>query len=250
MDNLIKNKSSYSIEELQEIDTEINHEEIFQNLTDENCHDFLKIFSILNIEKINSKKEADIVLYHLTQHPNPIREIVGLKLKDIVLPNEEYFVDDYSLNQLTKGIIDINPNISRAICEILDNSKTIKEKIEIKIIEEIEKLTKDVKAYEEATKDTFNDKIRNKKNHAKNKKLFSLYWLLEALSICLSKNYNSKVLEIINFTINFTDYTIREKTAKIIANMDNAPIELLKKAKYDQNFYVKNQVYDKINFED
>ena len=34
---------------------------------------------------------------------------------------------------------------------------------------------------------------------------------------------------------------------KILNKLDNAPEDLLKIAKQDQNFYVKNQVYDKIN---
>ena len=70
------------------------------------------------------------------------------------------------------------------------------------------------------------------------------------MSVCYCNKYNSEVLEILKYTINFTDYTIREKTAQLLATIDNAPIELLQKAKLDENFYVKNQVYGKINFEE
>ena len=66
---------------------------------------------------------------------------------------------------------------------------------------------------------------------------------------CNLKKNNSQALEIINETIKFNDYTIREKTAKILVKLDNLPNELLQIAKNDQNFYVKNQVCDKINFE-
>ena len=57
---------------------------------------------------------------------------------------------------------------------------------------------------------------------------------------------NAEVLEIIKFALDFYDYTIREKGAKILAKFKNSPSELLQKAKSDQNFYVKNLVYGKI----
>ena len=57
-----------------------------------------------------------------------------------------------------------------------------------------------------------------------------------------------EALEIVNFAINFYDYTIREKGAKILAKMEKPPSELLQKAKSDQNFYVKNLVYGKIDY--
>ena len=118
------------------------------------------------------------------------------------------------------------------------------------LILKIKNLIVEIKQYEKEFKDFFDKTIRNTKNHAKNKKLFALYWSLEALSLCEFQKYNSEVLEILKYTINFQDYTIREKTAKNLEKLENLPLELLQKAKSDQNFYVKIQVYDKINFED
>ena len=57
-----------------------------------------------------------------------------------------------------------------------------------------------------------------------------------------NKNYREKVLNILNFTNTYIDYTIREKTAKILSKTDNAPDNLLQKLKNDENFYVKNQL--------
>lgn len=250
MDKNNISKTSYTIDELLNINLEIKDDEIFDNLERKDCHDFLKIFSILNIKKIDSDNQAQILLFHLTDHSNPIREMSAIKLEEVVLMNDEFFINEYAIKQFSKGLIDINPNICRAICNIIQNSKNIKEKIEPLIIEDIEILIKNIKEYEITHNDKFSDNCINRKNHAKNKKLFSLYWLLEGLSICLSKKYNSQALEIINYTINFTDYTIREKTAKILAIIENPPHELLQKAKNDQNFYVKNIVCDKMNFEE
>ena len=81
----------------------------------------------------------------------------------------------------------------------------------------------------------------------KEKNIFSLYWYLESLSFCLSEKFESKIIDILNYTINFSDYTIREKTAKLLDKIKDPPCELLQKANCDQNFYVKIQVYDKIN---
>ena len=63
----------------------------------------------------------------------------------------------------------------------------------------------------------------------------------------MSENeFEDEILKICQNTVNFLDYTIREKTAKIITKMTNPPKELLQKLKNDENFYVKNLVYDKI----
>ena len=62
--------------------------------------------------------------------------------------------------------------------------------------------------------------------------------------------FDRTILKFLNYTIDFCDYTIREKTAKLLTKFDNLPLEILQKAKSDQNFYVKIQVYDKMNHED
>ena len=243
-----ENKTLYTVSQLENFDFEISRDEIFINLSNDFCHDFLKIFSILNIKNILSESEAELFIKHLTNHPNPIREAVAFKLEDVVFSNK-YFRSDFSINQMLNGIVDINPNVSRAICNILQKENELAQKLEKPIVDKLLALISEIKVFEKDHNDSFDDKLKNRKYHAKNKKLFSLYWLLEALSCCLSQKYNSQVLEVVKYTINFTDYTIREKSAKILAIIKDAPFELLQKAKDDQNFYVKNQVYDKINFE-
>ena len=247
---MVNLKTSYQIDELRELNLNISQEEIFSNLSNENCDDFLKIFSIINIEKIDNIDQAHIFIHHLTNHSNPLREAVALKLDELFTAKKFEYYDDKILEQYLKALTDINPNICRVICNILSINSVISEKLQASILSEIKKSILKIKEYQEDSGDFFDNNIRNKKNHAKNKILFSLYWLLEGLSYCRCEKYNSEVLEILKFTINFCDYTIREKTAKILAGFTNAPYDLLQIAKNDQNFYVKNQVYDKINFED
>ena len=243
--NIIK-KTSYKTSELQDINLEIEQEEIIKNLKNES-EDFIKIFSIINLEEFKNIEEAELLFKHLANHPTPIREAVALKLEEIY---EDKFFNDFIKEQFLKSIIDINPNVCRAICSIISKSEFLKNELCAEIIDKINVLLDEIKKNDKELGGFYDDAQKVRKNHAKNKKLFSLYWFLEALSNCHVKKHNSQVLEIIKETIKFNDYTIREKTAKILMNLENYPIELLQIAKNDQNFYVKNQVYDKINFED
>ena len=212
----------------------------------ENLSQFELIFFILELDEINSKEEFNYIINLLTNHDNPIREAVSLKLEDYILKYENWFLDEFSINKILDGIIDINPNVSRSICKLISSSKTLAGKVEKQIIERINLLILNLKKFEKENNDSFVNAQRNVKNHAKNKKIFSLYWYLEALSCCLSDKYSDEIIKILNYAIDFSDYTIREKTAKLLVKLKNAPLELLQKANSDKNFYVKIQVYDKI----
>lgn len=212
--------------------------------------DFTLIFSILDTDSFESSDDFNLLIEFLTGYPTPIREAVSQKLEDYIGNYENYFLSEFSKNKILDAIIDINPNVSRSICSILEKSLKLSQILEESIILRLNELILNIKIFEKSNKDDFLDSKKNIKNHAKNKKLFSLYWYLEALACCYTGRYSSEVLKILNYTLNFTDYTIREKTAKILAKVDAAPYELLQKANNDQNFYVKIQVYDKINNED
>lgn len=241
-----ENKTSYTLDELKTCNIDFCYDEIIENLKNDNADDFTKIFSVINLSKINSQQDADTFINHLTNHSTPIREAVSLKLEELGSCYFEYFINDFAKEKILSSIIDINPNVSRAVCSLFEKEKRFSY-LQKDIIERIESLLDEIQK-DKDIKDDFYSKTT--KNHAKNKKLFSLYWNLEALSILTDGKYNSKVLKIIETTIKFKDYTIREKSAKILSKIDNPPIELLNFTKSDQNFYVKNQVYDKINFED
>lgn len=245
MDNI--KKTSYSPSELKDINLEYSHDEIIDNLKNDCCEDFVKIFSIINLDNINSQTEAEILFSHLTNHPTPIREAMALKLEEIY---KEVFLNKYIKEQFLKSIIDINPNVCRSICAIISKNKPLQTKLIEPLIVKIKELLIEIQENDQILGGFYDNTQKVRKNHAKNKKLFSLYWFLEALSICHDKKHNSEALEIVKKTIKFNDYTIREKSVKILLNIENCPNELLNTAKCDQNFYVKNQVCDKINFED
>ena len=231
------------------VEKDYKKDEIFDVLLNPVVEDFEKIFAIININGSLSKSEFKTLINLLSNHPTPLREMTALKIEEIASFNEENLLDDFSISKILDGIIDINPNISRAVCNIISENLELKRVLGDKIIEKINFLVDEIKQYEKENKDFFDSHVRNTKNHAKNKKLFALYWLLEALSICASEKNRQKILKIITYTINFKDYTIREKTAKILHFIQNPPIDLVNKIKDDVNFYVKNQVYDKIEDE-
>lgn len=242
-DLLEAKKGKYEADELISSNFNFSYNEALENLKTDTLDDFTKVFSIVSINELKTFEDTLILFNHLTNKPNPIREAAAYKIEDLAKNHINFYINESLKETFLKAIVDINPNVSRAICNIFYLSSDFKHFLEKDIILNINQLLSDIKEIENNEKD-------NKKSHAKNKKMFALYWLMEALSICLTNENNSKVLEILNSTINFSDYTIREKTAKILINIEPKPIELLQKAKQDVNFYVKNIVYDKINFED
>lgn len=187
---------------------------------------FDEIFSIIEIDKLNSKEEFDEFISLLINHPNPTREAVANKLDELY---DDKYLDENSLEIILKAVVDINPNVARCVCSLIEKNPLLKEKIEFKIISKIKELLLEIPSF---------DILQNNKSHAKNKKIFSLYWLLEALSISISDRYNSSVLEILKTTIKFSDYTIREKTAKILSKIHDIPAELSDSLKNESNFYV------------
>ena len=194
-----------------------------ENLKNDNCDDFEKIFSIIELDDL-SFDDYKILLYHLTNHSNPIREAVAYKLENI----SNSFFDDEIADTLVKALTDINPNVARSICSMMNNNPKIAVLLEDKLILKIN----------ENLNDLGKEKFENNKNHAKNKKLFSLYWLLEGLFYCRSKDRDDEIIKILYTTIKFSDYTIREKTAKILASLNNPPKELIDIVSKDENFYV------------
>ncbi len=206
----------------------------------------LKPLAFINIDEIKNDAEADLIMFHLTNHQSPTREACA----HCILNAEgiDFIKSQSHIETLEDAICDINPNVCRAIISLISSNKRLAELIMPVNIKRIKKLLDDFKIYEKEFGACISNKMRNRKNHAKNKKLFNLYWCLEALGETLDANcpYIDEIIEICSVTAYFLDYTIREKTAKILVKIPNAPKELLQKLKNDENFYVKNQVYDKI----
>ena len=188
---------------------------------------FCEIFSLIEKDKINSKEEFDDFISNLTNHPTPVREACAYKLDEFY---DDKYLDDNSANIILDSITDINPNISRMVCKVINSNKQLQEALVEKLIEKINKILNDF---------SYKERIQNNKSHAKNKALFSLYWLLEALFYCYREEfYSDEILKILNATISFSDYTIREKTAQLLTKIKNPPERIIEQIKQDNNFYV------------
>ena len=220
------------------------YSEIFENLKNEELDDFVKISSIINIEKIENIEDFKILIYHLTNHSTPIREITAIKLEEISKQKTDFFMNDFSKEQILNAIIDINPNVSRAVCSILEENQEIIDYIFDDLISKTTKLIDEIKEILNS------NEPKTKKSHAKNKKVFAFYWFLEAISTLKILKNNARVLDIVDFALEFPDYTIREKGAKILTKIQEPPLKLLQKAKTDQNFYVKNLLCGKIDYDE
>ncbi len=208
--------------------------------------EFEKPVAILSLDTISDKKEAEALISHLTGCDGRIREVSAIKISEFLCDTKtaEYFSDEKSVRTILNGIMDINPNVGRAITDGIKNCQSLQTLLLPLLLERLSELTEKLK--EMSKTPYFENKLNDKRNHAKNKIVFNLYWGLEALC---NTNFNNsdntikeKILNILSFSSGYTDYTIREKTAKILSKMENAPDDLLQKLKNDENFYVKNQL--------
>ncbi len=202
--------------------------------------DEIKIIAIINLKSIDNKKEADLILSHLTGCDGRIREAVSFIL-DEFCPEKYYLNDKNAKEIIVNGILDINPNVARNVIGFIKKSEKLKKEIEDIIIEKTNNVLASLSEYIKEESPYMLNSAKNSKNHIKNKLTFNLYWLLETISVLNIKDC-SKICGILTKTADFSNYTIREKTAKILSETENKPAELLRKLKNDENIYVKNQL--------
>ena len=204
-------------------ENDYSHEDLINFLKNGNVAE--KQASVLKLEKLSSSDDAVILMQNLTGCDGKIREAVSFRLPEFVSKNPEYFTDFVDI--FLEAIIDINGNICRntiASLEYLKNDEKFCldfcEKLASKTLE----LAKIVKTF-----DPQDGKYKV------NKEIFKLYWYLETI-YHFAEFIDIK--EIIFETKDITDYTIREKTAKILSKFDNFE-EFKQELKQDKNYYVR-----------
>lgn len=194
-----------------------------------------KQISALKLEKITSTSDAETLVSNLTGQDGKIREAVSFKLKEFSQNQEfiNYFHNQFTYDTLLDAVIDINGNICRNVISVICN---LKNNIEFcnYICPKLSKLTMNLL---EKIKE-FN--IQDGK-YKVNKEVFKLYWCLETIYHLYDKFDIQSLKCILYSTRNIEDYTIREKTAKILTKNFND--ELLTKIrielKNDKNYYVR-----------
>ncbi len=208
----------------------LSHDELINELYNDN--DLKKQLCLIEIEKINSQNEADILTYNLTGKSGPIRETASFAILKLIKKEEFncFFQKREIIDTFVKAITDINPSVSRNTIEI------------IKYVEDIDYLYKCIIEQINLTLSKISD-IKQNRSYTANKKNFNLYWNLEAvISISDKIAPDVELITILNNTALSNDYTIREKTAKaaMIFSEKNIKFKLVSNImKNDDNIYVR-----------
>lgn len=233
MQDLNNNNSQKHIENFNTVfniyTEELSHLELI-NLV-KNGSDVEKQAGILKLETINSKEEAKLLINNLVGCDGKIREAVSFKLKSFIEENPDFFTDYDDI--FLEAIIDINGNICRNVISSIVNLKTNNLFIANfcpKLIEKTKKSIEKVKTFDiQAGKYTIN------------KEIFKLYWYLETIYEFAEFVSIQDLSSILVETKNIGEYTIREKTAKILSkiNKNEELLNLQKDLRNDQNYYVR-----------
>lgn len=201
-----------------------SHEDLISML--KNGSDVQRQISALRLEKITSTADAEALVSNLVGQDGKIREAVSFKLKELISP---YFIPH--ANIFLQGIIDINGNVCRNVISAISMLKSYPEFTQyicprltgmtLNVIEVLKQVQDDVKGY----------KI--------NKEIFKLYWCLETVYEFFEYICPLEIEKIVLATKDIEEYTIREKTARILTKATSP--ELLKirqELRDDPNYYV------------
>ncbi len=187
--------------------------------------------AVLKINAITTQEEAEILISNLTGCDGKIREAVSFRLKEFIPGNPKFYVGFQ--DTLLDAVIDINGNICRNVLCAIYSLKNYPEfyidfcqKLCAKTEESIEK----VKSFD----------IQDGK-YKINKAVFKLYWYLETIYEFCTFIEKNTLIKILSQTKDINDYTIREKTAKILSKIhdDKDLLTIKQELKNDRNYYVR-----------
>lgn len=189
-----------------------------------------KQLAVLELSEIKSKEDAQILVSNLVGQDGKIREAVAFKINELIQCSKytNFFIDEKFFDIYLQGIMDINGNVCRQIVN-LTFIQQFKEYLCEKLPESINNILDEIEKIDSASK-----------QYVISKRNFQLYWCLEALYSIITIVDFERIKEILFKTGDFYDYTIREKTAKILTKIENTELgELREKLKNDENYYVR-----------
>ena len=212
---------------------EYTHDELIEFLNSGNI--VQRQISALRLKTIKSEDDAKVLLSNLTGQDGKIREAVSLRLNEFMSdPNLIKFFDNTSnVQKFLDSIIDINANICRNTISAVTNLKSNEEFCK-DFCEGLVKMTNELLDVVEK----FNFK---EGKYKVNKEVFKLYWCLETIYEFYNKINFSELKNIIIRSKDIQEYTIREKTAKILSRGfdDNELNKIRQKLKNDENYYLR-----------
>ena len=209
---------------------EFSHDDLINELYNDN--ELKKQLCLIELDKINSQKEADILVSNLTGKSSPIRETASYKISELIKQNDlnKFFQQKDILNTFVKAITDINPSVSRNTIEIICHVED-KQYLYNRIVSEMNKTLSEM------------ENIVQARSYFVNKKNFNLYWSLEAIAdIAGGIKAGEEMMSVLSKTALSNDYTIREKTAKAARELSKQNPEfcaVLKLMQNDENIYVR-----------
>lgn len=204
-----------------------NYETLINQLSSEDIK--VKHYAVLELEEIRSEADAKLLVLNLVGQDGKIREAIAFKINDFFENPDlrQFFIDEEIFAVLLQGIMDINGNVCRHICTL--ECEEFNQYLSKKLPSEIDAILARIKELEV-----------DEKQYVISKRNFQLYWCLEALCNIINKVEFAQIKDILFVTAGFNDYTIREKTAKIVAKLDNSEQDELKeKLQNDENYYVR-----------
>jgi len=208
---------------------DFSHEELVNMLKNGTIPE--KQISALKFDFVSSENDAKLLIDNLTGCDGKIREAVASKIYQLLVADKcsaKFFIP-YS-DVFADASIDINGNICRLIADsvvFLKSYDAFSKSYAKKLIEFA------LQALQELDKFIFRDK-----KYVINKQLFKLYWCLEGLSNFYEFEDINTIKQILEKCSNISEYTIREKTAKIsVISPEFA--EIKEKLKNDTNYYVR-----------
>lgn len=215
------------------MEQELSHDELIEMLQKGNIPQ--KQIAALKLDTISSEKEAQILINNLTGQDGKIREAVSLRINEFMndIKLIHFFENLPCYEIFLEAIIDINGNICRNIIDAISNLKnndTFCKYFCPKLMEKTENLTSAIKDFN----------LQDGK-YKVNKEVFKLYWCLETIYTFAEKVDIAKLKQTLLITKDIEEYTIREKTAKILSlgfsdtELEQAYHEL----KQDKNYYVR-----------
>lgn len=193
-----------------------------------------KQIAILELDEIKSKNDALILVSNLIGQDGKIREAVAFKVNELIKNPSyiDFFIDEKVFDVLLQGIMDINGNVCRQIVDLggkWGENEAFGLYLCEKLPKRVNEILIEIKKIDMASK-----------QYVISKRNFQLYWCLEALYNIIDIVNFDEIKEILFATGVFYDYTIREKTAKILTKIDNFEFDKFKeKLKIDENYYVR-----------
>lgn len=213
-------------------ETEYSHDELIEFLQNGNI--VQKQISALKLDTINSINDAKILVSNLTGQDGKIREAVSLRLDEFMSNSNllPFFETPENYNIFLSAIIDINANICRNTISAITNLKSNPEFCNLfcpKLAKQTFELLDIIEKFD------FQDG-----KYKVNKEVFKLYWCLETIYEFYDKLEFDKLKQIILRAKDIKEYTIREKSAKILTrNFDDTDlINAKNELKSDKNYYV------------